>query len=148
MEAKTELHDPSEVVTGPGDRRKRMQRSGTKMKHRSVQNVSQRHGAHRRPFARVRSGIRTGTTAHFAAWMSDLRAKSALQRLTTLSIALYHDDASVAAGYAIAHGGGVKTVWDLSRRSEAELLAIKGMGPKRLIAIRDDLNRRSVRVDW
>lgn len=108
-----------------------------------------RHGAIKRPFARVRSGVRTGTTPHFALWMADLSALRALQRIKLDVLA--DSDATpgnVAQAFALLYVGGVKNVADLSRADVGRLLAIDGIGLKRLEAVEKYMTERHVGLAW
>jgi uncharacterized protein YjiS (DUF1127 family) len=97
-----------------------------------------------RPFARFTSGVRTGTTPHFALWMNNARAISALLRLKTIDLAENHPDAKTASAYACVFGGGVRNVFELSQMSEDQLLAIKGIGPAAVAHLRRDLKACNV----
>jgi hypothetical protein len=94
-------HDRQAVVGS--DRRVNNPRSP---RNRSVQ-------AERREVIGRRTGTRTGSPKHFALWMADLAAKSALQRLKLDRLA-EATDGDVAAGLAILRVNGVKNVFDLS----------------------------------
>lgn len=107
-----------------------------------------RHGADRRPFARFTSKTRTGTTAHFSAWMQDLRIGSTLRLLKTIDLAESHPDAKTASAYACVFGAGIKTVWDLVHKQESDLLQIKGIGPAAVGRLSDDLKKHNVQVSF
>jgi hypothetical protein len=111
-------------------------------------HLSIRHRIITKPHARLRSGIRTGTTPHFAMWMADLAMKSALQRTKTLALAEAAKEPQTGAAYAMAAKAGYRNVFDLSRASEADLLAIRGMGPVRLRTLKADLATNNVAVMW
>lgn len=96
------------------------------------------------PFARFTSGTRTGTTPHFALWMNNARAISALLRLKTIDLAEKHPDAKTASAYACVFGAGVRNVFQLSQMKEQELLDIKGIGPAAIAHLRRDLKARNV----
>lgn len=101
-----------------------------------------------RPFARFRSGIRTGTTPHFQLWQADLKLKSALQSTTLRSLADRHDDPFLATAYSMLSDGGFRSVWDLTQSDAKKILAIKGIGPKRLRDLKADLAKHQVAVNW
>lgn len=107
-----------------------------------------RHGADRRPFARFRSGLRTGTTPHFRLWMADLKIKPALKAIRLARIAEQHDAARLASSYAMLDEGGFRTMLDLVQADARDLLAVKGIGPKRLEEVKADLATRNVAVQW
>lgn len=107
-----------------------------------------RHGASNRPFARFRSGVRTGTNPQFALWMADLNIRSALQRTSLVSLADRHDDALTSTAYALLHQGGFKTVWDLTQASKKDLLAAPGIGQARVSLVKADLAKHQVMVNW
>jgi hypothetical protein len=113
---------------------------------------SRRHltGAHSlaRPFARFRSGNRTGTTPHFALWQADVKLKSALQRTRLTSLADRHNDPALAKAYGLLSKGGFKTVFDLTQADAGKILAVKGIGPKRLAELKADLAKHQVAVNW
>jgi hypothetical protein len=109
--------------------------------------LSIRHRNITKPHARLRSGLRTGTTPHFTMWMADLAMKSALQRTKTLALAEAAKDPQTGAAYAMA-ARRYRNVFDLSHADEADLLAIKGMGPVRLRALKADLASHNVAVVW
>lgn len=107
-----------------------------------------RHGAHSRPFARVRSGRPTGQTAHFAKWMADLRAVTSLRRLKLDRLA---DDLTgdLAAAFAILRvNGGIKTIYDLTQCDVHHLLSVQQIGPKRLALVEKFLRERNVNPAW
>lgn len=97
---------------------------------------------------RVRSGIRTGTTPHFAAWMADLNVARVLHgiKLDTLADQL---EGRLASTFAVLRvSGGYKNVLQLSKADVADLLRIPSIGIKSLEAVEDYLNSRRVRVHW
>lgn len=120
--------------------------SKTRLIRRRFQRETVRQLA--RPFARFRSGVRTGITPHFAVWMADLRMKSALQRTSLASLADRHDSAVLAGTYGMLHVGGFRSVWDLTQADARDLLCVKGIGPKRLEDVKRDLVTRHVAVRW
>jgi hypothetical protein len=97
-----------------------------------------------------RSGTRTGTTAHFAAWQAEGKVKSILQKTKTVAIAdgLPSAENGAATGFALLSVGGFKTVWDVSQATEADLLAVKGVGIVRLGFVHDYLTRKGVALAW
>jgi hypothetical protein len=109
--------------------------------------VQIRHGVNRRPFARFRSGLRTGTTPHFALWMADVNIKSALQRTSLASLA-DRESGDVATAYGLLYVGGFKSVYDLTRADARDLLHVSGIGPKRLELVRANLASHQVAVNW
>lgn len=106
-----------------------------------------RHNANRRPFARVRSGLPTGTTPHFRAWMADLSAKSALQSLKTAALA-ESLSGDLASAMALLHVGGYRNVWAVARADIADLLRLNGIGIKRLEKVEEYLTARRVPLKW
>ncbi len=125
--------------------------------HRKVQDMPRKEVRrkvqirHRigKPFARIRSGIRTGTTPHFAMWMQDLKMKSALQNITIASLADRQSDLALAGAYkAIQRHGHFRNVWELTQATKAQLHDTPGLGPKRIAAIKADLASRHVAVKW
>jgi len=108
-----------------------------------------RHGASNRPFARIRSGVRTGTTPHFKMWMADVNLRRALQGTKIGYLADRHNDPSLALSYRlILRHGYLKTVWDLTQASKAQLHDTPGLGPVRIAALKADLAKRQVLVNW
>lgn len=106
-----------------------------------------RHGADRRPFARVPSGVRTGTTKHFSMWMADLSIRSAMQRLKLNALA-ESAESKVAGPLAMLYVGGFKSVWDVARADVNALLAVRGIGPVSLDAVETYLKARNVKLAW
>lgn len=98
--------------------------------------------------ARVRSGIRTGTTKHFKMWMADLAAHSALQRLNTSVLAESIEEPQAAGGMALLWIGGFRNVWSLSQAPVEKLLKVRGIGVKRLAAVEKYLRDRQVPLRW
>lgn len=107
-----------------------------------------RHGVKTSPHARTRSGLATGKPAHVERWQLEGQIKSALQRLSTSTLADQVEDAAVAGGMALLYLGGFKSVWSVSQASVEKLLAVKGIGPKRLEAVEGYLRERSVDLKW
>lgn len=113
-----------------------------------------RHGAIDRPHARVRSGSRTGTSAHFAEWKAANGVRSALQRtkLDKLADALNNEERPnlrLASTIAIIRvNSPIKSVWDLARSDLSTLLAIPQIGPARLETVEKYLRGQNVVVDW
>lgn len=93
-----------------------------------------------------RSGTRTGQPAHFALWMADLAAKSALQRLKLDRLA-ESTDGDVAAGMAILWVNGVKNVWDLSVLPAVDP-ALGKLTAAQLTAVAKYLKGKRVDVAW
>lgn len=106
-----------------------------------------RHGANRQPFARFRSGIPTGTTAHFRAWMADLSVRSAMERLKLNALA-ESAESKVAGPLAMLYVGGFKSVWDVARADVNALLAVRGIGPAGLDHVETYLKARNVKLAW
>lgn len=106
-----------------------------------------RHGVIRKPFARFRSGLRTGTSPHFAMWMADLKIKSVLQGTSLASLA-DRETGDVATAYGLLFVGGYKSVYALTQATERDLLAVKGIGPKRLDLVKANLASHQVAVNW
>lgn len=105
----------------------------------------------------IRSGSRTGTPAHFAAWKAEGQMKSALQRLRLdrLADALAEKDgrtnSETAQAFAIlytAGNGAFKTAWDVKTATLGALLAVPGIGPARVDRIEDYLRIQGVELDW
>ncbi len=107
-----------------------------------------RHGIGGPHGARFRSGIGTGTTPHFETWKREGLLKSILQRTKLVDLAENHSDTPTATAYALLHGGGVKTVWDLARSNINDLLSVKGFGKAKLMLVQKDLRTRNVPTDW
>lgn len=97
-----------------------------------------------------RSGTRTGTTSHFAAWKAEGELKSILQRTKTAAVAdsLPSAENGAAAGFALLSVGGFKNLWDVSQATEQELLAVKGIGIVRLGFVADYLKGKGVDLAW
>lgn len=106
-----------------------------------------RHGANRRPFARPRSGLATGTTAHFRMWMADLNIRSAMERLKLNHLA-ENAESKVAGPFALLYVGGFKSVWDVARADVSALLAVRGIGPVSLEHVETYLKARNVKLAW
>ena len=100
-----------------------------------------------RPNARVRSGAATGSTPHFKAWMADLSAKSALQRLKTADLA-ESTSGDLASAWALLSVGGLKSVWDVSQTHLGRLMVVNGIGLKRLEKVEEYLKARRVPLKW
>jgi hypothetical protein len=102
--------------------------------------------------ASPRVGRRTGTTPHFAMWQADLEIKSVLQRTKLADLADSDSTPSPAAhGYAILASEPSKrfrNVWDLITADRANLLAVKGIGEARLLAIQLDLIEHKAQPRW
>lgn len=108
-----------------------------------------RHGASSRPFSRVRSGTPTGTTSHFRQWMLDLQAHSALQRLKLDALAdAAATPGTVAQAFALLYLGKYKSVAAVQRATIEQLLAVPGIGLKRLEAVEKYLTDRNVPLAW
>jgi hypothetical protein len=107
-----------------------------------------RHGNLTRNHSRVRSGLPTGSTLHFARWMAELEFKSALQRIKLDAIAATHAEPQTVAAYALAYKAGYRSVWDLKQATKSQMLDITGMGPVRLRTLSADLKSRNVQVNW
>jgi hypothetical protein len=112
------------------------------------QTIRINHGADSRPFARVRSGIRTGTPKHFRLWMAAIRMKSALQRKSTAVLADHIADVPLATSFALLHGAGFRNVYAVTQADARDLLCIRGIGPKRLEAVKTYLASVNVGVRW
>lgn len=98
--------------------------------------------------ARVRSGIRTGTTPHFRLWMADLQMRSVLQKTRTAALAEHVDNALVSSAMALFTVAGIRNVWALIRANRDDLLAVRGMGPGRLKAVHTYLIEHNVKPSW
>lgn len=99
--------------------------------------------------ARVRSGIRTGRTKHFNLWMADLRMKSALQKTSTADLADHTATPALASSaFALMFVAGLRSVWDVTSASLADILAIEGIGPKKAEAVEDYLLDHKVKPSW
>jgi hypothetical protein len=99
-------------------------------------------------FSRVRSGRRTGTTPHFKMWMADLNIRKALEGTTLLSLADRETDPVLINSYLLLRAGGIKNVFQLTQAKQHNLLAIKGIGPKKLEHVKADLAKHQVAVSW
>lgn len=106
-----------------------------------------RRNANRRPFARFRSGIPTGTTPHFTMWMSDLRIKSALQKMS-LSALAEATPGRTGSAFALLYVGGIKNVFDLTQSTVERLLAVRHVGIASLGAVEKYLLERQVKPRW
>jgi hypothetical protein len=99
--------------------------------------------------ARVRSGIRTGTTKHFKMWMADLKLKSALQKTSTADLA---DNTNVGAlcrsAFAVMFVHGIRNVYDLTQADVATLLKLPSVGIKKLEAVEAYLLENNVKPRW
>lgn len=96
-----------------------------------------------------RSGTRTGTTAHFAAWKAEGQVKSILQKTKTATLAdSIEGDDRTASGFALLYLAGFKNVWDVSQAKRADLLAAKGVGLVTLGHVQDYLKARNVALAW
>jgi hypothetical protein len=99
--------------------------------------------------ARIRSGIRTGTTKHFRLWMADLQLKSALQKTSTADLAdQMHVSALCRSAFAIMFVHGIRNVYDLTRANVATLLKLPDVGPKKLEAVEAYLLEHNVKPSW
>jgi hypothetical protein len=99
--------------------------------------------------ARIRSGIRTGTTPHFRLWMADLQLKSALQRTKTEVLADHDATPPLAASaYALMFIDGIRNVFQLTQVTAERLLSIDGIGPKKLAAVEQHLLENNVKPSW
>jgi hypothetical protein len=108
-----------------------------------------RHNGNTRPFSRVRSGVRTGTTSHFREWMAALGIRSALQGMKLDDLADSPQTGRVASTLAIIRvNSRIKSVWDLSQASVEQLLSIPQIGPARLAEIETYLKGRNVPLKW
>lgn len=97
---------------------------------------------------RIRTSAPTGTTAHFKAWMADLRAKSVLQRMKLDNLASRIEDGQTAGAFALLFVGGVRSVWDLSQLSTDQVLAVRDVGIERAAAAENYLRGRNVPLKW
>lgn len=98
--------------------------------------------------SRFRSGTRTGTPPHFKLWMADLAIKSALQKTSVAALADRHDVPALASTYQVLFNNGFKSVWDLTQADARDLLRIRGIGPAKLEAVKADLAKQQVAVNW
>jgi hypothetical protein len=99
--------------------------------------------------ARVRSGIRTGRTKHFQAWMADLAMISALQKTSLRKLADHTMTPSlVKSAFALAFNAGIRNVHALVVADVARLLRIDGIGPKKLEAVESYLLEHTVKPHW
>jgi hypothetical protein len=98
--------------------------------------------------ARIRSGVRTGTTPHFRLWMADLQMRSALQKTRTGVLAEHVDEPLVSSAMALFTVAGIRNVWALIRADKADLLQVKGIGPNRLKAVEKYLIDHNVKPSW
>lgn len=98
----------------------------------------------------IRSGSRTGTTSHFAAWKAEGRIKSTLQKLKLdkLAAALDGPEGQAFGILYTASAGRYRSVWDVKAATRSELLAVDGIGPARLEHIASYLTARGVALDW
>jgi hypothetical protein len=124
-------------------------------KYDSLPRAVKRHIAHRPGImqvpgsARVRSGIRTGTTKHFRLWMADLKLKSTLQKTSTAALADHTGVPSLASSaFALMYIAGIRNVYDLTQISIERLLGINGIGLKKAEAVEEYLLRHSVKPSW
>lgn len=99
-------------------------------------------------FSRFLSGTKTGTTPHFKLWMADLNLKRALQNTSLASIADRHKDPKMATAYGMLVRHGFKTVWDLTQAKRGEIWDVPQFGPKRVAAVKADLAKNQVAVNW
>jgi hypothetical protein len=136
MQRTTVNNTTTEVVVGT-DRRVNKPRSP---KMRSVQAAP-------RVVVGRRTGTRTGSPKHFALWMADLAAKSALQRMKLDRLA-EATDGDTAAGLAILRVNGVKNVWDLSMIQPGLPSALDALSPQQVIAVADYLKKNRVNAVW
>lgn len=100
------------------------------------------------PHRRVRSGVPTGTTPHFRAWMADLDRKRILHgmKLDHLADTL---DGRLASTFALLRvGGRIRNVYQLSQANLADLLSIPQVGPARLAEVEKYLNGKRVELNW
>lgn len=97
---------------------------------------------------RIRTSAPTGTTAHFKAWMADLRAKSVLQRMKLDNLASQIEDGHTAGAFALLFVGGVRSVWDLSQLSADQVLAVRDVDIERADAVENYLRGRNVPLKW
>jgi hypothetical protein len=99
--------------------------------------------------ARVRSGIRTGTTPHFRLWMADLKLKSVLQKTSTADLADHTAVGALArSAFALVFVAGIRNVYDLTQADVADLLRINGIGVKKLEAVEAYLLEHNVKPRW
>lgn len=134
-------------VTAQTEKAEQMEKILTMDRRNRRARLRIRHGASGRPFARVRSGLPTGTPPHFAAWMADLNAKSAMQNLKTADLA----DATVgdlASAWALLSIGGFKSVWSVAQADITNLMRVNGIGLKRLEKVEAYLKDRRVPLKW
>ena len=99
--------------------------------------------------ARVRSGIRTGTTKHFRMWMADLQLKSTLQKTSLADLADHtHVGTLCRSAFAIMFVNGIRNVYDLTQADLAVLLRLPDIGPKKLEAVEKYLLANNVKTKW
>lgn len=145
MHKRNGVLSPEEIEQARNDRMEKINSMHRKEKRA---NLRIRHMPLSRPFSRVRSGVPTGTTPHFRAWMADLSARSVLQgmKLDYLADSLTGQLASTFAILRVS--GRIKNVWQLSQTSADALLSIPQIGPAQLAAVETYLNRRNVPLKW
>jgi len=111
-------------------------------KHRT--SPLQAHGS-----ARVRSGVRTGSTPHFNLWMADLKLKSALQKTSLSKLADHtHPGALCRSAFALLFNAGIRNVYALTQADVADLLRVNGVGVKKLEAVEAYLLKNNVKTRW
>lgn len=126
-----------------------LKRVGKAKPHEDTVHEHRKSRPHRRGRKQAgRSGIRTGQPAHFALWMADLAAKSALQRLKLDRLA-EATEGDTAAGLAILRVNGVKNVWDLSRLgTDNRRGLVEKLNPNQIEAVTAYLSQNRVIADW
>lgn len=148
------MQENSHVHGAPSDAAPVIGTPGRKRSHgRLIENirkrgkVSIRHSAVSRPFARVRSGIRSGTTPHFAAWMADLDVSRTLHAIKLDALA--ESTSEEAATFAqLFVRGKIKNVLQLSKKEIEDLIPLVGGDVDGLLAVEKYLNARRVRLNW
>ena len=96
---------------------------------------------------RRRVGRRTGQPVHFLQWKAEGAVKSALQRMSTESMAEKLDGA-LASAFALLAVGGIRNVWDVANKPIEDLLAVKGIGLHRLSLVEAYLKSKDVSLTW
>ena len=96
---------------------------------------------------RRRVGRRTGHPVHFLQWKAEGAVKSALQRMSTETMAVKLDGA-LASAFALLAVGGIRNVWDVANKPIEELLAVKGIGLHRLSLVEAYLKSKDVSLTW
>ena len=92
---------------------------------------------------------KTGPNRHLQAWKAESRVISALKQISTSALAASVADENTKASASLALlAPTFENVWDLSRATRMDLLAIRGMGPKRLAHLATFLLARNVPLAW